>query len=97
MDAAKDYYQVLGVTADAEVAAIQSAYRALAKKFHPDAPADTRSAERFIEVQEAYDVLGSRDSRLAYDAARDAARAQQERRERARAKEEAVWRAHIRG
>jgi len=95
MDAAKDYYQVLGVTADADSAAIQTAYRALAKKFHPDAPAETRSAERFIEVQAAYEVLGSRDSKDAYDAAREAARAGQERLERERAAEEAIWRAHI--
>jgi curved DNA-binding protein CbpA len=96
MDAAKDYYRVLGVTVDADAAAVQAAYRALAKKYHPDAPAETRSAERFIEVQEAYEVLGARDSKGAYDEARAAARAEQERQAHERAKEEAVWRAHIR-
>ncbi|MFO0991730.1 MAG: DnaJ domain-containing protein [Hyphomicrobiales bacterium] len=95
MDAAKDYYRVLGVAVDADAAAIQSAYRALAKKFHPDAPAETRSAERFIEVQEAYDVLGSRESKDAYDEARAATHAAQERRERQRAAEEAAWRAVV--
>jgi curved DNA-binding protein CbpA len=95
MDAAKDYYQVLGVTADADAAAIQTAYRALAKKFHPDAPGETRSAERFIEVQQAYEVLGSRESKDSYDAAREAARSEQERQERERAKEDATWRAMV--
>ena len=96
MDAAKDYYRVLGVTVDADAAAIQAAYRVLAKKFHPDAPAETRSAERFIEVQEAYDVLGSRESKAAYDEARAAAGAEEERRERERAAEELAWRAVVR-
>ena len=95
MDAAKDHYRVLGVTVDADAAAIQSAYRALAKKFHPDAPAETRSADRFIEVQQAYEVLGSRDSKEAYDTARETARTAQERADRARAAEEALWRAMV--
>lgn len=96
MDAAKDHYRVLGVTADADAAAIQAAYRALAKKFHPDAPAETRSAERFIEVQQAYEVLGSRESREAYDEARAAVRAGQDKVERERAAEETAWRARVR-
>jgi curved DNA-binding protein CbpA len=96
MDAAKDYYQVLGVAADAHAAAIQAAYRALAKKFHPDAPAETRSPERFIEVQEAYEVLASREAKDSYDAARAAARAAEEHLQRARAAEEAAWRAMVR-
>lgn len=95
MDAAKDHYRILGVTVDADAAAIQSAYRALAKKFHPDAPAETRSADRFIEVQQAYEVLGSRESKEAYDTARESARTAEERAERARAAEEAAWRAMV--
>lgn len=96
MDAAKDYYLTLGIAADADSAAIQAAYRALAKKFHPDAPAETRSTERFIEVQEAYDVLGSSESKDAYDGARAAAVAEEEHRERQRAAEELAWRAVVR-
>lgn len=92
MDAARDYYRVLEVTAGADAAAIQAAYRALAKKFHPDAPAETRSAERFIEVQEAYEVLGSRDAKDAYDAAC----AERQRQDRQRADAEAAWQSLLR-
>jgi curved DNA-binding protein CbpA len=69
MDPAKNYYEILGVATDAEAPAIQAAFRALAKKFHPDGSASTRSAERFIEIQEAYEVLGTSEARQAYDIA----------------------------
>jgi curved DNA-binding protein CbpA len=86
MDPAKNYYESLGVPADADAPAIQAAFRALAKKFHPDGSASTRSAERFIEIQEAYEVLGASEARQAYDAAR--LEWEQENRQ---AEEEARW------
>ena len=95
MDAAKNYYQILGIPPDADTPALQAAYRALAKKFHPDAPASTRSTERFIEIQEAYDVLGSIESKQAYDAAREAVSEDQERKKR-QDNEEAIWQSLLR-
>lgn len=86
MDATKNYYQMLGVPADADAPAIQTAFRALAKKYHPDGSASTRSAERFIEIQEAYEVLGTSEVKQAYDAAR-----LEWEHENGRAEEEARW------
>lgn len=66
----KDYYEVLGVAKTAAEKDIKSAYRKLAKKWHPDAnPTNTKRAEeRFKEVLEAYEVLGDSDKRKKYDA-----------------------------
>jgi molecular chaperone DnaJ len=69
----KDYYTVLGVKEDASGAEIKKAYRALAKRFHPDRNAgDKRAEARFKEVQEAYDVLGEAGKRQKYDQLRRA-------------------------
>ena len=58
MAAKKDFYEVLGVSKTASDAEIKKAYRKLAKKYHPDSnPNDTVAAERFKEINEAYDVL----------------------------------------
>jgi DnaJ domain len=58
--AEKDYYRVLGVSRNATPDQIKSAYRKLARRFHPDLNPKKRSAEdRFKEVQEAYDALSS--------------------------------------
>jgi curved DNA-binding protein CbpA len=64
-----DYYALLGVEPRADRQAIRAAYRALAKQYHPDsaAPDAAQSAEQFVEVQEAYDVLGDPDRRAQYD------------------------------
>ena len=57
----KDYYKVLGIDAEATPEQIKSAYRRLARKFHPDLNPKRRSAEaRFKEVQEAYEALSQR-------------------------------------
>ncbi len=66
----KDYYQVLGVPKTAPEKDIKSAYRKLARKWHPDAnPSDPKKAEeRFKEISEAYEVLGDSDKRKKYDA-----------------------------
>ncbi|HTR87412.1 MAG TPA: DnaJ domain-containing protein [Reyranella sp.] len=63
-----DYYALLGVAARADRQAIRTAYRALAKQYHPDAAGpETASADRFVRIQEAYDVLGDPDRRAQYD------------------------------
>jgi len=64
-----DHYAALGIDPTADPEVITAAYRALAKKFHPDtgAAAGTASAERFDQIQKAYEVLRTAESRHAYD------------------------------
>mgnify|MGYP002740392353 CR=1 FL=1 len=70
----KDFYAVLGVAKDADSAAIKKAYRALAKKYHPDRnPDDAAAAEKFKEIGEAYAVLSDAKERQQYDAIRSMA------------------------
>ncbi|HEU5151720.1 MAG TPA: molecular chaperone DnaJ [Iamia sp.] len=67
----KDYYAVLGVAPDADQKAVTKAYRALARKLHPDAnPGDSAAEERFKEVSAAYDVVGDPEKRKEYDEVR---------------------------
>lgn len=64
----RDYYEVLGVNRNADAAAIKKAYRKLAKKYHPDSNEENATAaERFKEVNEAYDVLSDEKKRKLYD------------------------------
>lgn len=64
----RDYYEVLGVSRDADDAAIKKAYRALAKKYHPDMnPGDQEAEKKFKEASEAYAVLSDADKRRQYD------------------------------
>ncbi|XP_057966432.1 chaperone protein dnaJ GFA2, mitochondrial [Malania oleifera] len=66
--AAKDYYDVLGVSRNASASEIKKAYYGLAKKLHPDANKDDADAEaKFQEVQEAYEVLKDEEKRSLYD------------------------------
>ena len=65
--AKRDYYDVLGVNKSASDAEIKSAFRKLAKKYHPDLNKEADAAEKFKEVQEAYDVLGDESKRKTYD------------------------------
>ena len=66
--ATKDYYAILGVDEKADQAAIKSAYRRLAKRYHPDAnQGNPRAAERFKEVGEANGVLSDPAKRKKYD------------------------------
>ncbi|MGH7566450.1 MAG: molecular chaperone DnaJ [Gemmatimonadota bacterium] len=71
--AAKDYYQVLGVSQDADPDTIKKAYRKLARKYHPDAnPDDPSAEERFKSISEAYRVVSDPEKRKQYDAMRTA-------------------------
>jgi len=64
----KDYYGVLGVTANATQDQIKRAYRKLAKKWHPDANlTDKTAGERFKGISEAYSILSDATKRKQYD------------------------------
>ncbi|MFG6326662.1 MAG: molecular chaperone DnaJ [Lachnospiraceae bacterium] len=64
----RDYYEVLGVDKGADDAAIKKAYRALAKKYHPDMnPGDKEAEAKFKEASEAYAVLSDAEKRKQYD------------------------------
>lgn len=64
----KNLYHVLGISKDASEAEIKSAYRKLARKYHPDLNKDNKdAAEKFKEVSCAYDILGDKEKRKKYD------------------------------
>jgi len=64
----RDYYEVLGVSRDADLAVIKSAYRKLAVKYHPDRnPGDQEAEEKFKEAAAAYSVLSDPQKRQRYD------------------------------
>jgi len=68
----KDYYAELGVAKDADLKEIKKAFRKLARKFHPDNnPGDDAAESRFKEINEAYDTIGSEETRKEYDHARE--------------------------
>ena len=66
--AKRDYYEVLGVGKTADEKELKSAFRKLAKQYHPDAnPGDKSAEQKFKEINEAYDVLKDQQKRAAYD------------------------------
>ena len=68
MSQKRDYYEVLGVSKNADEAEIKKAYRKLAIKYHPDKNPDDASAEdKFKEAAEAYEVLSNAEKRGQYD------------------------------
>jgi molecular chaperone DnaJ len=65
--AERDYYEVLGVSRDADAETIKKAFRARARELHPDVSTDPEAAEKFSRLAEAYDVLSRSRTRLLYD------------------------------
>lgn len=64
----KDYYEILGLDKSASSSDIKKAYRKLAKKYHPDLNAgDEKAADKFKEINEAYEVLGDEEKKKKYD------------------------------
>lgn len=63
----KDYYDTLGVKADASEAQIKSAYRKLARKYHPDVSKEAGAEDKFKAVNEAHEVLHDKGKRAEYD------------------------------
>ena len=63
----KDYYETLGISRSASDSEIKSAYRKLARKYHPDVNKTKEAEEKFKEINEAYEVLGDKQKRQRYD------------------------------
>ena len=63
----RDYYEVLGVSRGAETSEIKSAFRRLARQYHPDVSEEAGAEDKFKEVNEAYEVLSDDDKRARYD------------------------------
>jgi curved DNA-binding protein CbpA len=65
-----DYYKILGISPDADEKEIRTAYRRMARKYHPDA-GEGSSAEAFRDVQDAYELLSDSVRRREYDRSRE--------------------------
>jgi curved DNA-binding protein len=63
----KDYYEILGVEASAGEAELKTAYRRLARKYHPDVSKEKGAEERFKSINEAYELLRDKEKRQQYD------------------------------
>ncbi len=64
---ARDYYETLGVSRDADKEEVKRAYRRLARKYHPDVNKETGAEDRFKEINRAYEVLSEPEMRARYD------------------------------
>ena len=64
---AGDYYDILGVSRDADKEEIKRAYRRLARKYHPDVNKEPGAEERFKEINRAYEILSEPETRARYD------------------------------
>ncbi len=64
---AKDYYEVLGVARGADTQEIKSAFRRLARRYHPDVSSEADAEDKFKEINEAYEVLSDDEKRARYD------------------------------
>jgi molecular chaperone DnaJ len=67
MTTERDYYEVLGVSREADDATVKKAFRRLARQLHPDVSTEPDAEIRFREVTEAYEVLASSETRALYD------------------------------
>lgn len=65
--AAADYYEVLGISRNADEKEIKKAYRTMARKYHPDVCKEPHAEEKFKEINEAYSVLSDSQKRAQYD------------------------------
>lgn len=63
----RDYYEVLGVSQGADTGEIKSAFRRLARQYHPDVSQEANAEEKFKEINEAYEVLSDDEKRARYD------------------------------
>ncbi len=63
----RDYYDVLGISRDADETEIKAAFRKLAFQYHPDRNSDGNATEKFKEINEAYEVLSNPEKRAGYD------------------------------
>lgn len=64
----KNFYEILGIDEDADIAEIKMAYRKLAKKYHPDVnKRDPKAKEKFLRIKEAYETLKDPNKRKEYD------------------------------
>jgi len=64
---ARDYYEILGISRDADKEELKRAYRRLARKYHPDVNSEAGAEERFKEINRAYEVLSEPEMRARYD------------------------------
>ncbi|MBE9127633.1 MULTISPECIES: molecular chaperone DnaJ [unclassified Coleofasciculus] len=62
-----DYYEILGVSRDADKEELKRAYRRLARKYHPDVNKEAGAEERFKEINRAYEILSEPETRARYD------------------------------
>lgn len=78
----KDYYEILGVSKEASSDEIKKAYRKLAIEYHPDKNnGDEKKGQIFLEINEAYEILGNEEKRKEYDTPKKSAGQKQNNKE----------------